>query len=58
MPIDTDVETRMLCFGKMGEQHINDCIMGCCFIEHDLCYMQTKKNLNTFKRKLEDKVII
>jgi len=59
MPIDTDVETRMKCYGKMGRKLITEyCLKSCCFIEQDLCYMQTLENLASFKKELGEKVII
>jgi len=39
MPIDTDVETRMKCFGHKSDHDIEDCNRHCCFIEKDLCDM-------------------
>lgn len=60
MPIDTDVETRMDCYGKgmLRKWTSTYCLKNCCFIEQDLCYLQTLENLDAFKRMLEEKVII
>lgn len=43
MPIDTDVETRMACFGKIDTQCEDDCEETCCFIEMDKCIQETKR---------------
>ena len=44
MPIDTDVDVRMKCYGKKDEQDEWFCEWACCFIEQDLCDMQTEDN--------------
>ena len=50
MPINTNIETRMACFGKILEQNEDDCIEKCCFIEMDLCIRETKNRLGTCPR--------
>ena len=44
MPIDTDVDVRMKCYGKKDGQDEWFCEWACCFIEQDLCAMQTDDN--------------
>jgi hypothetical protein len=51
MPIDTDVETREKCFGNqdMYKANYKYCFKRCCYIERDLCHIETIKNLDIIR---------
>lgn len=56
MLIDTYIETRMKCFGEKDKHCDDDCEEKCCFIEIDLCIMETnnRKNPNEKNRRKKE----